>query len=100
MHKMIIFFVTVLFLIGAFGYLLFQNITLMQEKIHLEFVIKEQNAHIKRQELDLQNYICDLETMQDYAHAQYKRAFEKTKDDSTCEAKLLHLENILQSYED
>lgn len=100
MHRIIIFLLAMLFVLGAFAYLLFQNVSLMQENIHLEFVIKEQNAHIKRQELDLENYVCDLESMQDFAYSQYKRAFAQTKDDSTCEAKLQHLESILKSYEE
>lgn len=72
---------------------------LQKENIDLNAHIARQNEFIAKQKIDLDNYICDLDSMKEYALNQYKLAFEKTRDDKTCEGKLKHLESILKSYE-
>ena len=66
----------------------------------LNFSVETQNRLIKEQELQIQNYVCDIDSMKAYALKEYERAFNATKDDKTCEGRLKHLETILKSYED
>lgn len=100
LYKYIPFIVTIVVSLGVFVFLFTENDRLRKEIIILELTTSRQQEEIKRQRIELESYVCDLESMRAYAIKEYERAFAKTKDDKTCEGKLKHLENILKSYEE
>lgn len=98
-YKYLPFIITCIVAFIVFFFLVTENQRLMAENVMLETTINKQNKEIEAQKLELKNYVCDLETMKDFALREYERAFSKTKNDKTCEGRLRHLEAILQSYE-
>lgn len=97
---LIVYSVMVAFLLGILGYFMLENTKLKQHILKLNVSIEMQNKTIKEQKIELENYICDIDSMKAYALKEYEKAFEQTKDDKTCEGRVKHLENILKSYED
>lgn len=81
-------------------YLGIENKKLEAENLALNFSVEAQNRLIKEQEIQIESYVCDIDSMKAYALKEYKRAFNATKNDKTCEGRLKHLETILKSYED
>ena len=96
----VIFSVINLIFLLVIMYLIIENKNLEAENLALNFSVEAQNRLIKEQELQIQNYICDIDSMKAYALSEYQKAFNATKDDKTCEGRLKHLETILKSYED
>lgn len=96
----VIFSVINLIFLFIIVYLVIENKKLEVENLALNFSVEAQNRLIKEQELQIQNYVCDIDSMKAYALKEYERAFNATKDDKTCEGRLKHLETILKSYED
>lgn len=98
-YKYIPFVVTLFIAFFSYVMLFKENNRLTKENLELVSHINTQNEQILKQKIDLENYKCDLDSMKEYAINEYKKAFEKTKNDKTCEGKLKHLETILKSYE-
>ncbi len=96
----VIFSVINLIFLLVIMYLIIENKKLEAENLALNFSVEAQNRLIKEQELQIQNYVCDIDSMKAYALSEYQKAFNATKDDKTCEGRLKHLETILKSYED
>lgn len=96
----VIFSVINLIFLLVIMYLIIENKKLEAENLALNFSVEAQNRLIKEQELQIQNYVCDIDSMKAYALSEYQKAFNATKDDKTCEGMLKHLETILKSYED
>lgn len=99
-YKYLPFLICVIAILGAFAFLFSENDRLRKANITLESTISRQNKEIQAQKLELESYVCDIESMKEFAIREYERAFEKTKHDKTCEGRIKHLENILKSYED
>ena len=99
-YKYIPFIITTSIAFIVFFFLWFQNERLTKENIELHSIIGKQNEAIQKQKIELESYVCDIETMKEYAVNEYKKAFNATKADKTCEGRLKHLESILKSYEE
>lgn len=87
-------------LIACLIYYMIDNTKLKNENMKLNVSLQTQNKTIQQQKIELENYVCDIDSMKAYALKEYQKAFNKTKNDTTCEGKVKHLENILKSYED
>lgn len=96
----IIFSLIVVILVTALSVVLYENNRLYKTNAQLTINIENQNKTIKAQRLELESYVCDIESMKAYALKEYQKAFKQTKDDTTCEGRIKHLENILKSYEE
>lgn len=96
----VIFSILVTILITALGVILYENNKLYKINTDLKTNLEKQNKVIKEQQLELESYICDLDTMKAYALKEYQKAFKQTQDDTTCEGRIKHLESILKSYEE
>lgn len=81
-------------------YYMFENSKLKHQNTMLNINLQQQNKMVEKQKIELENYVCDIDSMKAQALKKYQKEFNQTKNDTTCEGKLKHLENILKSYED
>lgn len=81
-------------------YYMFANGKLKHENTLLNLSLQQQNKMIEKQKIELENYVCDIDSIKAQTLKKYQKEFNQTKNDTTCEGKVKHLENILKSYED